>query len=143
MARTFSTLGYLVSIISVLSLCIMPRAKFIQTIFLNIVGICIGAAVASLAIFCAVKAREHTTHRGQATANGPSPGTMVSEYNSSASAVCGVWLFFNIYFSNALRAKRPQLQFPVIQYSIFANVAMTYCLQFSIVSQGFRSLEDS
>ncbi|KAI9716245.1 MAG: hypothetical protein M1812_005470 [Candelaria pacifica] len=135
-AQTYSTLGYLISIISVLSFCIMPRAKFIQTIFFNILGICIGAAMALLAIFCAVKARQHTTHRAQATSNGPSPGTTVSEYNSSASAVCGVWLFFNIYFANFLRAKRPQLQFPVILYSIFVNVAMTYAPQFSVISQG-------
>lgn len=67
---------------------------------------------------------------------GPSPGAQTSEYNSSASAVSAVWLFFNIYVVSSLRASRPQLQFPVIMYSIFANVAFTYAPQFATMAQG-------
>lgn len=36
-AMTYSTLGYLVAIMSLLSFPIMPRAKFVQTMILNIV----------------------------------------------------------------------------------------------------------
>lgn len=128
-AETYSTLGYLVAVMSILSFAILPRAKFVQTMLLNIIGICIGACVALLSIYCSVQARAHTTaHRAnesKSASGGPSPGAAVAPYNSSASAVCAIWLFFNIYVSNTLRALRPQLQFPVIMYSIFANVAST------------------
>ena len=93
-ASIYSTLGYLVPIISVLSMCIMPRAKFIQTMVINLVGVCVGSAVALLGIWSGVKAREHTTPAGTITA-----------YNSSQSAVCAIWLFANIYFVNVMRAK--------------------------------------
>ncbi|KAL8776179.1 MAG: hypothetical protein Q9194_003314 [Teloschistes cf. exilis] len=135
-ANTYSTLGYLVAIMSILSFAIMPRAKFIQTMFFNIIGICIGSCIALLSIYCSVQARAHTTPHSESTSAGPSPGASVAPYNSSASAVCAIWLFFNIYISNTLRASRPQLQFPVIMYSIFANVASTYAPQFATMAQG-------
>lgn len=34
----YTTIGYLVAIMSVLGMCIMPRAKFTQTMLLNIVS---------------------------------------------------------------------------------------------------------
>ena len=139
-AETYSTLGYLVAIMSILSFAIMPRAKFFQTMLFNIIGICIGSCVALLTIYCSVQARAHTTPQTpsgrKSSSGGPSPGASVAPYNSSASAVCAIWLFFNIYVSNTLRASRPQLQFPVIMYSIFANVASTYAPQFATMAQG-------
>ncbi|KAI4203065.1 MAG: hypothetical protein LQ350_002113 [Teloschistes chrysophthalmus] len=135
-ANTYSTLGYLVAIMSILSFAIMPRAKFVQTMFFNIIGICIGSCIALLSIYCSVQARAHTAPHTESTSAGPSPGASVAPYNSSASAVCAIWLFFNIYISNTLRASRPQLQFPVIMYSIFANVASTYAPQFATMAQG-------
>lgn len=124
-ASTYATIGYLVPIITVIAIPIMPRAKFIQTTILNIIGICIGSAIALLGIWSGVKAREHTT-----------PVGTVSAYNSSQSAVCAIWLFANIYFVNTFRAKMPALQFPVIMYSIFTNVAFTYGPQFQTIAQG-------
>ncbi|KAK9358070.1 hypothetical protein V1504DRAFT_462254 [Lipomyces starkeyi] len=101
---------------SILSSAMLPRAKFLQTMMFNIIGICIGACIALLTSFCSVSARMNTTSI--------SPGTKTLEtYNSSASAVSAIWLFFNIAISNAFRFKRPQLQVPVIMYSIFANVS--------------------
>ena len=135
-ADTFSTLGYLVAIMSVLSFPILPRSKFIQTMLLNVIAICFGAAVLLLAIYCSVQARAHTTPLRSASSNGPSPGATVAKYNSSASAVCAIWLFFNIYFANTLRASRPQLQFPVIVYSIFVNVGLTYAPSFPTMTAG-------
>ena len=135
-ADTFSTLGYLVAIISVISLPILPRSKFIQTMLLNIIAICFGAAIILLAIYCSVQARAHTTPVRSPSSNGPSPGASVVEYNSSASAVCAIWLFFNIYFANTLRASRPQLQLPVIVYSIFVNVGLTYAPSFPTMTAG-------
>ena len=139
-ADHYSTLGYLVAIMSILSFGIMPRAKFVQTMLFNIIGICIGFCITLLSIFCSVQARAHTTPPlstgPKSSTGGPSPGASVAPYNSSASAVCAIWLFFNIYISNTLRASRPQLQFPVIMYSIFANVASTYAPQFATMAQG-------
>ncbi|KAL8691620.1 MAG: hypothetical protein Q9218_003195 [Villophora microphyllina] len=140
-ADTYSTIGYLVAIMSILSFAIMPRAKFVQTMLFNIVGICIGSCIALLAIYCSVQARAHTTRHTEPTSGGPSPGAAVAPYNSSASAVCAIWLFSNIYVSNTLRASRPQLQFPVIMYSIFANVASTYAPQFATMAQGIAFVE--
>ena len=89
-AEIYSTLGYLVAIMSVLSFAILPRSKFIQTMLLNVIAICIGAAVALLGIYCSVQARVHTTGTSSSSSNGPSPGAAVVGYNSSASAVCAI-----------------------------------------------------
>ncbi|CAO2655399.1 Nn.00g104630.m01.CDS01 [Neocucurbitaria sp. VM-36] len=124
-AQTFTTLGYLVAIISILGFCIMPRAKFIQTMVMNIIGTCVGAAVAMLMVWSAVKAREHTTV----------PGAPAERYNSSQSVVLGVWLFFQIYVVNALKAKFPQLAFPSILYAIQVNIAATNGFLFRTVPQ--------
>ena len=136
-ATHFSTLGYLVAVMATLSFAIMPRAKFFQTMTFNVLGICIAAAISVLQIYCAVEARAHTSPPQPKPSRGaPSPGAQVAGYNSSASAVCAIWLFFNIYVANLLRASRPQLQFPVIMYSVFTNVASTYAPQFSQMAQG-------
>jgi len=42
-AKTYAALGYLVPILTVLCVTIMPRAKFIQTIVLNTISVCIGS----------------------------------------------------------------------------------------------------
>ncbi|MCJ1389451.1 hypothetical protein MMC18_002308 [Xylographa bjoerkii] len=135
-ANNFTTLGYLVGVISVLSYSILPRSKFFQTMIFNVIGLCIGAAVALLTIYCSVQARIHTTPLSVKSSDGPAPGAPTYTYNSSASAVCAIWLFANIFAANSLRFSRPQLQFPVIIYSIFANVSCTYAPQFATMDQG-------
>ncbi|KAK4955886.1 hypothetical protein LTR10_006825 [Elasticomyces elasticus] len=119
-ATQYSTLGYLVAIMSILGFAIMPRAKFLQTMALNIVATCLAAAVNLLALYCVTQARLHTTPTGR-----PLQG-----YNSSASAVCALWLIIQIYLANVIRAARPQFQFPVIIYSIFVSVSCTYGVEF-------------
>ena len=132
-AKEFTTIGYLIAIESVLSFAILPRAKFIQTMLLNTIAVCFGAAVALLGIYCSVQARLHTTpHKPQAA----SPASGGIEYNSSDSAVSAIWLFFSIFFANTVRASRPQLQFPVIMYSIFTDVAFTYSPTFPTMAYG-------
>ena len=140
-ANTFTTLGYLVGIMSVLSFSILPRSKFFQTMMFNVIGLCIGAAVALLTIYCAVQARVHTTPVSVKSSDGPAPGAPTSTYNSSASAVCAIWLFANIFAANSLRFSRPQLQFPVIIYSIFANVSSTFAPQFATMDEGIAFVE--
>jgi hypothetical protein len=118
-------LGYLVAIASILSMPIMPRAKFIQTMTFNIVAICTGAAIALLVCFSSVKAREHTSVPVQGTQQGASGVQQAVAYNASASAVSAVWLMFMITVSNAMRFARPQLQITIILFSIFANIAVS------------------
>lgn len=104
----------------------MPRAKFMQTILLNLFALCIGAAVTLLEVYTITRARAHTSAR-------PS-----NAYNSSASAVAGIWLMFQIYIVNALKAKYPQLMFPTLVYSIFVMVASTYAPSFPTMAYGMN-----
>jgi hypothetical protein len=139
-AETYTTLGYLVGVVSILSFAIMPRSKFLQTWLLNILATCLASCVALLAIYCAVQARLHTENRvrtgGPGTAGTPSPGAPTSTYNSSAAAVSGIWLFFEIYIINTMRARNPQLMIPGIIATIFANVSMVYAPQFNSMTAG-------
>lgn len=95
-SKVYSTLGYIIAVASVLSGVLQPRALFLQTMIVNVFAISLTVAVATLAMWSAVQARNHTT----------SPGMPASGYNSSASAVSGVWLFFMIYAIN-VRLKTP------------------------------------
>lgn len=125
-ANEFTTLGYLVAIASILSMSIMPRAKYLQTLVYNVIAVCIGAAVSILSIYTIIQARHNTTP----------PGGSLTAYNSSASAVAGIWLFFQIYLINAIKSARPQFMFPAILTSIFAVVAMSYGANFPDMAAG-------
>lgn len=122
-ANYFLTLGYLIPIISVLGLAVLPRGKFLQNLVLNLLAICSGSALALLALWSSIKARENTTAPGESAID-PLTGTV--QYNSSQSAVLAVWLFANIWFVNVLRAKFPAFAVPVILFSILVNVACTF-----------------
>ncbi|PLB49083.1 MFS transporter [Aspergillus steynii IBT 23096] len=131
-ASHFNTVGYLVAIVSVLGFAIMPRAKFIQMMVLDVLAVCTASAVALLMMYSSVKAREHTdpssipSSGSSSIATNGSGGITATPYNSSASAVSGVWLFFEIYLVHSFRAKYQQFQFPVIIFSIVANVTFVY-----------------
>ncbi|KAI9740198.1 MAG: hypothetical protein M1834_004776 [Cirrosporium novae-zelandiae] len=140
-ANQYGNLGYLVAIASMLSLSVQPRAKFIQTMILDILGVCIGASFALLMMYSSIKAREHGTNRSSATTQSSAGGTKVVPYNGSASAVVGIWLFFNIYLANTLRAFRPQYIMPTILYCIFINVAATYSTQFTNMTQVYAFVQ--
>lgn len=114
----FGSFGYLVPIITVMGLAILPRGKFMMSLVLNLLLICIGSALSMLALWSALQARINTTPAG---VDPRLPG-----YNSSQSAVCGVWLFFSIWLGNTLRAKLPSFNLPVIIFSILVNVATTF-----------------
>ncbi|KAF2126437.1 hypothetical protein P153DRAFT_346161 [Dothidotthia symphoricarpi CBS 119687] len=124
-AQFYTTLGYLVAISSIIGFCIMPRAKFVQTMLLNITGLCIGSALSLLMTWSGVKARQNTTD----------PTAPPQRYNSSQSAVLGVWLFFQTWAINTTKAKFPQLAFPTILYAIQINVAATTSFYFSTTLQ--------
>jgi hypothetical protein len=140
-AETYTTLGYLVGITTILSLPIQPRAKFLQTMLINILVVCLGAAVSLLAMFCIVSARINSEGRtapgtgGPGTSGTAASGAATAHYNSSASAVAGIWLFIQIFGISAFRANRPQFTIPSILFAIFANVSMVYAPQFSTMAQ--------
>lgn len=115
-AEHYTTLGYLIAIMAILGFPIMPRGKFIQNMTFIVLGVCLGAAVNLLALYCSTTARANTS----------APGTPPTAYNASASAVCAIWLMVQVYLVNYLRSARPQFQFPAIVYSIFAIVSMSY-----------------
>ncbi|KAK9243594.1 hypothetical protein V1506DRAFT_543977 [Lipomyces tetrasporus] len=113
-ASHFNVLNYLVAIEALLAFCILPRAKFLQTLFLNVLMTCTAVAVNLFALWTAIQAREHTTN----------DQSLEENYNSSASAVCAVWFMVQIYFTNALRSSRPQFQFPCINYCIVTIISI-------------------
>ncbi|RMZ12781.1 hypothetical protein D0862_02544 [Hortaea werneckii] len=132
-ADTFTTIGYLVGVMAVLSFPIQPRAKFMQTMLVNLFATCLGCAVTLLAMYCSVTARLNTESNTAAsgTSAAAAAGIATSPYNPSASAVAGIWLFAMIYAISAARAERPQFTIPGIILAIFANVSMVYAPQFS------------
>jgi hypothetical protein len=78
----------------------LPRAKFIQSLFFNMVASGLAAAFGTLVVYTAIKARIHTTPAkkpGTTTSNlNPSITASITSvpYNSSASTVSAVWFFF-------------------------------------------------
>ena len=100
----------LTPIVSIIGLCILPRARFIQNLVVNVTAICIGVSCSMLTVYTAVKARQHTTQPGTTLTSVP--------YNSSASVVSATWLFFWVYVVSTVRAKIPQLQFGAILFTI-------------------------
>lgn len=119
----FNVLDYLMAIEGLLAFCILPRARFLQVLTLNVFMICLATAINSLALWSAVQARRHTAKPGD------------GEYNSSCSAVCAIWFAVQIYLTNALRSSRPQFQFPCINYSIFTIIALVQAGPSFITSQ--------
>ncbi|KAL5343024.1 hypothetical protein BJX70DRAFT_244340 [Aspergillus crustosus] len=100
----------------------MPRAKFVQMMLLDILAMCVAAAVSLLMMYATVKAREQSVDSDQ-TSTGSSG---FAPYNSSSSVTSGVFLFFQTYIVHSFRAKYQQFQFPVIIYSIVANVSFSF-----------------
>jgi hypothetical protein len=87
------SLGYLIAIISSLSFAMQPRAKFLQSLFRNILFTCVAVPFTILGLWCARQAKNHTQL----------PGSQ-APYNSSAAAVTAIFFFFNVFVVNAFRA---------------------------------------
>lgn len=93
-----------------------------------------------------VKARENNVGAqvpgtGGAGTSGTVASTATSTYNSSASAVAGVWLFVQIFAISALRAKMPQYNVSCIIWAVFTNVSCIYGPQFSTMTQAISFAE--
>jgi len=86
----------------------LPRARFVQSLLFGSLAILIGLAGSALAIFSAIKAREHTTPPVSTSPTsspvGVIPSQQVVPYNAAASTVAAVWLFFWVRLvSSAIR----------------------------------------
>jgi hypothetical protein len=136
-----TTLGYLVGVMTILSIVIQPRAKFLQAMLMQVLLSLVACAFTLLACYCCVQARQ-TTDNGTDTGSNGGPtsglaasGAQTTQYNSSASAVAGIFLFVQIYAISVLRARLPQYTIATVMYAVFANVSMTYAPQFASMSQ--------
>ncbi|GKZ23185.1 hypothetical protein AbraIFM66951_000727 [Aspergillus brasiliensis] len=124
------TIGYLSALISVLSQALTPRAKFMRIMFFDLLSTCVSASLCCLAVFCAVRARQHNTppDASESVRNG---------FSSDACAVSAIWLIFMIWAANTVRAWRPQeLQDPMVAFSIFSSVTITRGGMFTTLSEG-------
>ncbi|EPE03995.1 hypothetical protein F503_04843 [Ophiostoma piceae UAMH 11346] len=124
-AAEYTSLGYLIPIISVITITIMPRGKFLQTLFLNVLSLSVGAALGLLILYSGVQARLNTSGPLTAEELATYKATSRPPYNSSQSAVLAIWLTFSIWLINMLRAKLPSFNLPSIVFSILINVACT------------------
>ncbi|KAL4975997.1 hypothetical protein BDW66DRAFT_166727 [Aspergillus desertorum] len=123
------TTGYLSALISVLSQALLPRAKFTKIIFFDLLSTCVAASLCCLAVFCAVKAREHRAP----------PIPQQDSYSSDACAVSAVWLIVMIWAANAIRAWKPaELQDPMVAFSVFSSVTLTRAGTFVSLSDGLE-----
>ena len=114
----------------------------------NLLSTCVAASLCCLAVFCAVKARQHNTPADatEAVKNG---------YSSDACAVSAIWLVFMIWcvqtvhlahnipltwtsrIANSLRAWKPiELQDAMVAFSIFSSVTITRAGTFTTVNEG-------
>ncbi|OAP65161.1 hypothetical protein AYL99_01133 [Fonsecaea erecta] len=131
-AHFYTSLGYLVSIMSFFSFATQPRARFVQTMLLNVFGVCLSAAVMLLSMYCAVKSREHSRSAAQP---GPSNTKRTINYSGSASAIIALWLCLSIYLINVGRALRPQYSVTGTILSFFVIVASVNATQIVQMSQ--------
>lgn len=92
-ARHFGTQMYLVAIVTTLSFAMDPRAKFLRRIFVSLLMYCLATAVTCLGLWSARQAKFHTQSLDDPNI-----------YNSSAAAVSGIFMFFNLFAINAFRA---------------------------------------
>ena len=112
---------------SIFALAMMPRARYLQGLLVNIIAGGLGSAIGQLVIFTAIKARQHSTAAKAATAARP-PGAAAATlasvpYNSTASVVAAVWLFPAIYFINVLKYKAPQAQTGTVLFSLMLIIS--------------------
>ncbi len=136
--KFFTNLGYLIPMVSLLAMAILPRGKYLQNLILNCLAICISSALGLLALWSSIQAREHTTSSNTP----PSAPLSPPSYNSSQSAVAGLWLFFGIWFVNVIRVKIPSLNVPVIISSVILNITTTSAPSLTTTSQAETMIKE-
>ena len=99
-AEVYTTLGYLVSIVSFLSMAMTPRAKFLNSLVKNVLCVCVGTVIVLLQIQITVSARQTATHGPEKAVLGSSGSLEALEYNATANTVSGLGLFITVYMAN-------------------------------------------
>ncbi|KAI5203696.1 hypothetical protein E4T39_04007 [Aureobasidium subglaciale] len=122
-SEVYQSLGFLVAIIAVVTVNLLPRAKLMQMTLTICAFTAIAIPLAMLATWSGLQARYYTDPQG------------LHAYNSSQSAITGVWLFFHIWLSNSIQARYPHLLIPTILYNIFMIVQFTSCSRFTTWTQ--------
>ncbi|PVH88337.1 hypothetical protein DL98DRAFT_478193 [Cadophora sp. DSE1049] len=130
-AVNYLNLGYLIIIISIITVPILPRGKYLMNLFLCLFLTCFGCGMVYLGMWAGIKARQHTTPPD-------APPSVALGYNSSASVVNAIFLMVNMFGINTLRASRVSLKIPAIHYTIFTLVGFTYGPQQATVSHARR-----
>lgn len=121
----FLSFGYFIAIASFLALPVLPRGKFVVHVLISALCVCLGAAMGLLAMWSGLRARENTSE------NARLPG-----YNSSQNAVGAIWLIFNTWAINTVRARWPEtFNLPSILYSILIDVTCTTGTNFTAIIQ--------
>lgn len=98
-ANTYTTVGYLIAIGTILSSGLAPRASYIEATICNVVFLSLTAGVNTFACWTVLRARQTTT----------APGSPPSAYTSSASAVAGVWFFFLVWLISVRMSPNEQV----------------------------------
>lgn len=80
-----------------------------------VISTCLAAATTLLALWCGTQARKHTTN----------PADLPDKYNSSQSAILGVWLLFSIWIASTVKSAYPTLLMPVLLGEIYLIVGCT------------------
>ncbi|KAJ9607321.1 hypothetical protein H2200_008394 [Cladophialophora chaetospira] len=134
----YSTIGYLIPIMSLFVVPILPRARFLQNFFVTCFLTCLAAAISLLYMWTAIKARQNTTHiSAEQRSNGPVPHAQIVPYNAAASACLAVWFFFWLWAYNTFRAFRPQYFLPLIVFGIYINITAVYGAIFPEMEQAY------
>lgn len=119
----------------ILLVSFMPRARFCQFLFFNLVFMCISAAYCLLMVRCVVSARPPKRVPVQV---GSSGGSETPEYSSAASAVAATFLFFGVYVLNAIKGSTGTIHMilGVVMASIFLLVTSVYATTFPDMQAG-------
>lgn len=130
-ADYFGTVGFLIPIMTILTVPILPRARYIQNLLATCILVCFVAAVSLLAMWCSVKARINTDKASTEPHLPVDPKLpYLAPYNAASSINMAVWFFFALWINNTFRAYRPQYFLPSIVGSIYFNIVATYGTQF-------------
>jgi hypothetical protein len=88
------------TVVSIFSLAMLPRARFLQGMLANTLAAGFGAAYGMLVVYSSVKARQHTTPARAAAASTGAPNASLTlnavPYNAAASTVSAVYFFFAV-----------------------------------------------
>lgn len=141
-ASEFATVAYLMPVAAMFSRCSTSRGKFFHFLVQGLVLVCFGAVSSLLMMYCCVKVRQYTSD--PAALNGIEIQEILSvPYNTAASVVAAVWLFFQTYIVSTLRGDDRELGIPVQMHCMLFFVAAAEAPDYVTISAGFDLVKRS